>query len=211
MTYLHPHRADLDEVYQRYLDRAITDINELADEIIAHGLGRNAPLGEPITRPVLGTGHPLASIFLLKHRPRQAERDEGVAFFGRAGSAILRSARRLNIDPLELYGTNCIKCPGLSVGEDRQLHWLRRELDIVAPRVVVAMGGEAVEQLNLLSVADPATAPLPPVLGLHAWREGLEVLVCPDIDDSLESPVNKRSFWEAFRELGEWYGQQPPY
>ena len=43
--------------------------------------------------PVLGSGHPLADVFLLKHRPQAAEVQEGVAFYGRAGQAIPRAAR----------------------------------------------------------------------------------------------------------------------
>ena len=36
---------------------------------------------------MLGTGHPLADILLLKYAPLAAEAQEGVAFFGRAGQA----------------------------------------------------------------------------------------------------------------------------
>ena len=53
---------------------------------------------------MIGTGHPLADIFLLKYRPTAAEIQEGVAFFGRAGQAVLKSIERLRIDPLKLYG-----------------------------------------------------------------------------------------------------------
>ena len=59
--------------------------------------------------PVLGSGHPLGDIFLLKHRPTQSEIHEGVAFFGRAGQALLKSLQRLSVDPLAVYGTNCLK------------------------------------------------------------------------------------------------------
>mgnify|MGYP003581111118 CR=1 FL=1 len=72
-----------DEIYERYLQKAISEINELGDEI-----GR---VGDDTHVPVLGSGHPLADVFLLKHSPKPSEIQEGVAFFGRAGQALLKS------------------------------------------------------------------------------------------------------------------------
>ena len=39
----------------------------------------------------------------------------------------------------------------------------------------------------------------------------IDVLVVPDIDESLDSDERKREFWSAFRALGEWYEDLPPY
>ena len=66
--------------------------------------------------PVLGSGHPLADVFLLKYEPQPSEVHEGVAFYGRAGQALLKSLQRLRVDPMAVYGTNCLKF----VGEDRE-------------------------------------------------------------------------------------------
>ena len=90
-----------DEIYEKYLKKAIAEINELGHEIAAAGKGERVP--------VLGSGHPRADVFLLKHRPQPAEIQEGVAFFGRTGQALLKSLQRLTIDPLSIYGTNCLK------------------------------------------------------------------------------------------------------
>ena len=68
--------ASTDEIYERYLQKAISEINELGHEI-----GR---AGDATHVPVLGSGHPLADVFLLKHAPKPSEIQEGVAFFGRA-------------------------------------------------------------------------------------------------------------------------------
>ena len=54
-----------DEIQERYLRRAISEINELGDELLA--------LGDELHVPVLGSGHPLGDVFLLKHRPAQSE------------------------------------------------------------------------------------------------------------------------------------------
>ena len=105
MTHLHPNRSDRDEIFQKYLDRAINDFTVLWDDVAACEHADYAIRA----RPVLGTGHPLADIFLLKETPRDPEVDEGVAFFGRSGDAIRASVMRLNVNPLDIYGTNCAK------------------------------------------------------------------------------------------------------
>src|ERR671929_220093 len=69
--------------------------------------------------PVVGSGHPLADVMLLKYRPQPSEVQEGVAFFGRAGEAILKSLRRLHVDPMSVYGTNCVKFADGDDGESR--------------------------------------------------------------------------------------------
>src|SRR5215211_6295208 len=71
--------------------------------------------------PVLGSGHPLADVFLLKHTPRDSEIHEGVAFYGRAGTAVLRSLQRLRVDETAIYGTNVQKYEG--EGADEAAFW----------------------------------------------------------------------------------------
>ena len=90
-----------DEIYEKYLQKAITEINALGDEVAQAGAGTRIP--------VVGSGHPLGDVFLLKYAPRASELQEGVAFFGRAGNALLKSLQRLRVDPMAVYGTNCLK------------------------------------------------------------------------------------------------------
>ena len=182
-----------DEIYEQYLSRAISEINELGHELA----GR-----------VLGSGHPLADIFLLKHAPGTAELAEGVAFFGRAGQAVLKSVQRLGIDPSILYGTNCLKSRDAADAE-RAPRWLEREIAIVQPKIIVAMGDETVSFLNALDL--PLSAPLEHGPGVQHLTPTIDVLVVPAIEDSLDDQASKRAFWDAFRALGEWYEALPPY
>ena len=78
-----------------------------------------------------------------------------MAFFGRSGQAILKSLQRLRVDPMAVYGTNCLKFAGQD--EDEARPQLVRELHIVQPKLVVVMGGEALAFLNALGL--PARAP----------------------------------------------------
>jgi uracil-DNA glycosylase family 4 len=162
--------------------------------------------------PVLGSGHPQADIFLLKSAPKPAEIEEGVAFYGRAGTALMKSFKRLDIDPLTVYGTVFVKCPvadtDLSAPECRAR--VLEELAIVQPRIVVVMGEEALAELNDLDL--PLGRPVVAEPGkVQHLTPSCEALYVPDIDRALDEEDAKRQFWAAFRSLGEWYAEFPPY
>jgi uracil-DNA glycosylase family 4 len=189
------------EIYERYLKKAIAEINELGDEL--------ARAGDELRVPVLGSGHPLADVLLLKYTPQPTEIQEGVAFFGRSGQAVLKSLQRLHVDPLAVYGTNCLKFGTEDPNDARA--WLTRELHIVQPKLVVAMGTRAVEFLNELRV--PLSDPVDPTSEgiLQRYTPTIEALVTPDVDESLDEQPAKTRFWNAFKALGPWWAEQPPY
>jgi uracil-DNA glycosylase len=190
-----------DEIHEKYLRKAISEINELGDEI-AHAAGGAAV-------PVLGSGHPLADIFLLKYGPQPSEAQEGVAFFGRAGQAVLKSLQRLRVDPMAVYGTNCIKFAE-GAADDEARGWLTRELHIVQPKLVVAMGDDALAFLNDLQF--PLAQPIETTIGeLQQFTPTTQALVTPDIDASLDEQPAKTALWNAFRVLGSWWAELPPY
>jgi uracil-DNA glycosylase family 4 len=189
-----------DEIFDKYLQKAIAEINELGYES-----GRDAGEGRV---PVLGSGHPLADVLLLKYEPRPAEVQEGVAFYGRSGQAILKSLQRLRVDPLAVYGTNCLKFAGGDPDEGRP--WLARELHIVQPKLVVVMGEPTLAFLNKLEF--PLADELEPVLGeLQRFTPTIQALPVPDIDESLDDQTAKTRFWNAFKTLGPWWAELPPY
>ena len=162
--------------------------------------------------PVLGSGHPQADVFMLKFAPRPSEIEEGVAFYGRAGSALMKSFKRLGIDPLAVYGTVFVKCPvpdtDMSAPECRAR--VLDELAVVAPRIVVVMGPEALDELNGLGV--PLGAEVAATPGeIQKLTPSCDALYVPDIDASLDDETAKRDFWRAFRALGDWYADFPPY
>src|SRR5213082_4028852 len=122
-----------DEIREKYLERAIRELNSLTREIQNCEL---CPLGNLM--PVLGSGHPQADIVLLKYAPVPSEIEEGVAFYGRAGSALMKSLKRLSIDPLAVYGTLCAKCPlsDPSLADPACIARVVQEIAIVAPKVI---------------------------------------------------------------------------
>lgn len=196
-----------DEIREKYLERAIRELNTLTREIQECP---HCPRGSLM--PVLGSGHPQADVFLLKHAPRPSEIEEGVAFYGRAGTALMKSFKRLSIDPLAVYGTLCVKCPVAdpSLADPACIARITEELAIVAPKIVVVMGDEALSVLNDLDI--PLARPVQPRIGeIQRLTPSVEALVVPNIDEALDDEASKRAFWGAFRALGQWYADLPPY
>src|SRR5437588_11752119 len=146
-----------DEIREKYLERAIRELNTLTRDLQACP---HCPRGNLM--PVLGSGHPQADIMLVKYAALPSEIEEGVAFYGRAGSALMKSFKRLGIDPLAVYGTVFVKCPvadtDLCAPECRAR--VLDEMAIVQPRIVVVMGEAALAELNDLDV--PLGRPVEP-------------------------------------------------
>ena len=124
----------------------------------------------------------------------------------------MKSLKRLNIDPLAVYGTLCVKCPVAdpALADPACVARIVDELAIVAPKMVVVMGLDA---LNVLNDADvPLSRRLDPAFGVvQRFTPATEALVVPNVDDSLDEESAKRAFWSAFRPLGDWYAELPPY
>ena len=125
---------------------------------------------------------------------------------------MLKSMERLGVNPLIVYGTNLLKCHQVDGGEDQAncpAYWLE-EFQITQPRMVVVMGRDTLRLLNQNRVAGMKEL---------AWEPGelqdltpfCKALVTPDIDESLDDEQTKAAFWRAFRNLGDWFRDEPPY
>jgi uracil-DNA glycosylase family 4 len=196
-----------DEIREKYLERAIRELNHFTRDLQACD---RCPRGNLM--PVLGSGHPQADVFLLKYAPMPSEIEEGVAFYGRAGAAVMKSLRRLDIDPIAVYGTVCVKCPvadtSLSAPECQAR--LIEEIAIVGPKIVVVMGMEALDCLNELALPLAREVRMAPG-EIQSLTPSIDALYTPDIDGALDEESAKREFWRAFRALGDWYSDFPPY
>jgi uracil-DNA glycosylase len=196
-----------DEIREKYLERAIRELNRLTHDLQDC---EYCPRGSLM--PVLGSGHPQADVFLLKYAPTTSEIEEGVAFYGRAGGALMKSFKRLGIDPLVVYGTLCIKCPvsDTDLAADECIARVVEEIAVVQPRIVVVMGPRALVTLNDLDL--PLARTIEPTPGrIQKLTPTIDALYTPDIDASLDEQGAKQEFWHAFKPLGEWFGDQPPY
>ncbi len=204
---LDPTVQQANEIYQRLEQRAISENNDVNRRVSEC---RRCRRGDFL--PTVGSGHPLADVFLLKYCPRYLEVSEGVSFFGRAGAAILKSVERLNVDPLLLYGTNMVKCAGVPAeqGHANCPAFFREEFLITQPKVIVVMGESALEVLNRNLVAGQKELEWRPG-EIQEFSQFCSALVTPDIDEALDDRRAKIAFWRAFRTLGDWFKDEPPY
>ena len=196
-----------DEIREKYLERAIRELNDLGRDLATC---QDCPRGSVM--PVQGSGHPQADIFMLKRSATPSEIEEGVAFYGRAGTALMKSLKRLGIDPLAVYGTLCVKCPVAdpTLADPACVARVLDELAIVQPKIVVVMGRDALDVLNELAL--PLARTLEPAFGeLQELTPSTDALFVPNIDESLDEEAAKREFWSSFKVLGEWYADLPPY
>ncbi len=120
------------------------------------------------TRAVFGEGPVGAAIALVGEQPGDQEDLQGRPFVGPAGQLLDKALDAAGIPRAETYVTNAVKHFKFVQRGKRRLHqrpnvgevthyrwWLKRELDLVGPRVVVAMGATAV--LALAEKALPIT------------------------------------------------------
>src|ERR1019366_2085551 len=115
---------------------------------------------------------------------------------GRTGNALMKSLKRLAIDPLAVYGTLCVKCPVPDPA--------------LADPACVARLADALAVINELDL--PLAQELTASPGeLQQFTPTIEALYVPNIDDSLDEDKAKREFWSAFRVLGQWWEDLPPY
>jgi len=124
----------------------------------------------------------------------------------------MKSLKRLDIDPLVVYGTLCVKCPvaDASLAAPECVARLVEEIAIVQPKIVVVMGPDALDVLNELQL--PLAREIREDFGaIQHLTPSIDALYVPDIDRSLDEESAKREFWHAFRELGVWWSDFPPY
>ena len=202
-----PPLAEANEIYRKLEERAIAESNDL-NHRVAHC--RKCRRGEFL--PTVGSGHPLADILLLKYQPHYLEVTEGVAFYGRSGTAVLKSMERLGVNPLIVYGTNLLKCHDVDPAEGEKncpAYWLE-EFHITQPRIVAVMGRQTLDAVNRDRIA--GMKELAWDLGvLQEFTAFCKALVTPDIDGALDEEKAKGEFWKAFRNLSEWFRDEPPY
>ena len=171
-----------DEIREKYLERAIRELNAFARRL---GECEHCPRGQLM--PVLGSGHPQADIFMVKYSARPSEVEEGVAFYGRTGNALMKSLKRLSIDPLAVYGTLCVKCPVADPGARRP--GLRGAADRGAgDRRAQDDGRDGARRAGGDQRAGhPLARPLRAEPGeLQQFTPAIEALYVPNIDDALD-------------------------
>jgi uracil-DNA glycosylase len=108
------------------------------------------------TQTVFGEGNDTAEIMFVGEQPGDQEDIAGQPFVGPAGQIFAEALRAANITRAEVYVTNAVKHFKFSPRGKRRLHerpnqleilackwWLDREIAIIKPKLLVAMGSTA--------------------------------------------------------------------
>jgi DNA polymerase len=124
-------------------------------------IAKAAPMVPGGTRAVLGEGPLRPGLAMVGEQPGDREDLEGRPFVGPAGKLLDRAMAEAGIDRTTVYVTNAVKHFKFEQRGKRRLHakpnagevkhyrwWLQKELDLVKPRVVVALGATAVLALK---------------------------------------------------------------
>jgi DNA polymerase len=117
---------------------------------------RNCPLWAPATQAVFGEGPQNAQIIVVGEQPGDKEDIAGRPFVGPAGALFDRAAEAAGLDRGKVYVTNAVKHFKFEPRGKFRLHkspstgeiaacrpWLEREMALIAPSIVVAMGATA--------------------------------------------------------------------
>jgi DNA polymerase len=108
---------------------------------------------------VFGVGNPEAELMFVGEAPGADEDAQGEPFVGRAGQLLTKIIETMGYKRSDVYIGNILKCrPDMPAGEsgNRQptgdemkvcLPWLHAQIDIIQPKVIVALGAVAMRGL----------------------------------------------------------------
>ena len=162
---------------------------------------RACALCERRTQTVFGVGHPQAHWLVVGEAPGEQEDLQGEPFVGASGRLLDRMLAALGLtrapgDPArQVYIANAVKCrpPGNRNPQPDELArcqpFLLRQVELVQPRVILAMGRFAAQSLL------GSSAPIGQLRGqVHTWR-GRPVVVTYHPAYLLRAPAEKASAW----------------
>ena len=158
-----------------------------------HTLGR--------TQVVFGVGNPAASLMFVGEAPGSDEDVQGIPFVGRAGQLLTKIIEAIGLRRDEVYIANVIKCrpPGNRNPEPDEVAtcepFLFRQIDAIAPKVIVALGTFAAK--TLLRTTDPISR----LRGQVFDYRGAKLIPTFHPAFLLRSPDRKRDVWDDMKKV----------
>jgi len=158
-----------------------------------HTLGRK--------QVVFGVGNPNADLMFVGEAPGADEDIQGEPFVGRAGQLLTKIIEAIGLTRDSVYIANVIKCrpPGNRNPEPDEVDqcepFLFRQIDIIKPKVIVALGKFAAQ--SLLRTTDPITR----IRGReYKYRDAI---LMPTYHPAylLRNPASKREVWEDMKRV----------
>jgi len=171
---------------------------------------RACPLCEGRTRTVPGQGSPHPDVLFVGEGPGYEEDKQGVAFVGRAGQLLTRIIEAMGYTRDEVFIANIVKCrpPGNRTPLPDEmaacLPYLKEQIALLRPKVVVALGATALK--GLLDVKGGITK----LRGTWLSLEGLDVMPTYHPAYLLRNPAAKGDVWEDMKAVLAQLGRKPP-
>ena len=155
---------------------------------------------------VFADGSPTARLLFVGEGPGADEDAQGLPFVGRAGQLLNNMITAMGLKREEVYIANIVKCrpPGNRTPEPDEANtcspFLMRQIDVVRPEVIVALGSTAATYLL------GARQPLAGLRGRVHNVRGTKLIVTYHPAYLLRDPRQKKEAWAdlqiAMRELG---------
>ena len=158
-----------------------------------HTLGR--------TQVVFGVGNPNADLMFVGEAPGADEDIHGEPFVGRAGQLLTKIIEAIELKREDVYIANVIKCrpPGNRNPEPDEVEqcepFLFRQIDIIKPRVIVALGKFAAQ--CLLKTDSPITR----IRGREFTYRDAVLIPTYHPAYLLRNPSAKREVWEDMKRV----------
>jgi DNA polymerase len=159
---------------------------------------------------VFGDGSPTARLMFVGEGPGADEDAQGIPFVGRAGQLLNNMIAAMGLAREEVYIANVVKCrpPGNRTPEPEEgatcSPFLFRQIDVVRPQVLVALGATAATYLL------GSRQPLAGLRGrVHAFR-GTQLIVTYHPAYLLRDPRQKKEAWADLQIAMKELGLKPP-
>ena len=164
-------------------------------------------LGSGRTKLVFGAGNPEADLMFVGEAPGYHEDQQGIPFVGPAGQLLTKIIEAIGLRRDQVYIANVCKCrppnnrtplPDESVA---CFPFLKSQIDIIQPRIVVAMGNPAMKAL--LDTRQGITR----MRGRFVEWNGIEVMPTFHPSYLLRNPAAKRDVWEDMQKVWQRLGE----
>jgi uracil-DNA glycosylase len=163
---------------------------------------RKCGLCETRTQTVFADGNPSADLVFVGEAPGEQEDRQGLPFVGRAGQLLTDIiVKGMKMRREDVYICNVIKCRPPENRDPSPLEkqacepYLVRQLELVRPKVICALGGHAAKTLLK---TDESTSKL---RGKWHFYHGIPLRVTYHPAYLLRSPGEKRKTWEDIQEI----------
>ena len=158
-------------------------------------------LCETRTQTVFGVGNRSARLMVVGEAPGAEEDRQGEPFVGRAGQLLTKIIEAIGLKREDVYIANVIKCrpPGNRNPEPDEVEqcepFLFRQIDIIKPRVIVALGKFAAQCLL------KSDAPITRIRGREFTYRDAVLIPTYHPAYLLRNPSAKRDVWEDMKKV----------